>query len=427
MIVIVSVFLLSRSRDFNSVYDLANFMGPVTQNLVAGRGFQGTFRVDVGPGQQDVITYYAHRMPLIPFFLAATVDVVGDNLRLVNLIKALVFVIPLLLAVSLALRAGLRTDPKRLCSGALLLLAPFFIPTFLIDVANLQVEEGYSYSLIVLAFAIIVFVLRGSLAQWTLPFVLCLTGLYLVKSSMILLCAWLLALFCQRTPSRRSWATATCIFLATMVLWACYVHSATGRFALGTSIDQPNFYKGNNALLINRYPPANKGSLDGYDVDLYQSRHFGNEWLMSDFAQAQGKAFIRQHPGEWATLAFRKAVVLWISPVKIGSGTYTGAAGRIETAGLIVFRFAFWTAIVLALRGLRSRVGAIRFQSLSFLGLVLSASLPYILGFALTRHASILIFPTFMILYAFWTADRSAGMAFPAPLEAAVSVRPSDD
>ena len=409
VIVIVSVLLLSRTRDINSVYGLANFAGPVTQNLVAGRGFQSVAHVDIGPGQQDVITYHAHRMPLIPFFLAATVEAVGDKLRLVNLIKALVFVFPLLLAVALAFRGGPQADSKRLLSGALLLLVPFLIPTFLIDIVNLQVEEGYSYSLIVLAFAIILFVPRESLPRWTLPFVVCLTGLYLVKSSMILLCVWLLSLFCWQSSSRRASAVAACVLLATVILWVSYVHSATGRFALGTSLDQPNFYKGNNALLINRYPPADRGSLDSYDVDLYQSRHFGNEWLMSDFARSHAKDFIMQHPGDWGTLALRKVGVLWVSPYKIGGTLYTGVMGHIETVGLVVFRLAFWVAVFLALRGLRQPVSAIRFQALSFLGLILSASLPYILGFALTRHASILIFPTFLILYAFWSAGGVSG------------------
>ncbi len=65
---------------------------------------------------------------------------------------------------------------------------------------------------------------------------------------------------------------------------------------------------------------------------------------------------------------------------------------------MVVFRLMLWTAIVCAMyllfRGLEGQNdGSLRVASGVFLAVVAACALPYLAGFAYTRHVSILIYP----------------------------------
>jgi hypothetical protein len=72
--------------------------------------------------------------------------------------------------------------------------------------------------------------------------------------------------------------------------------------------------------------------------------------------------------------------------------------GRIETAGLLLFRLILWVALVSAVICLfkpqkPQAAPSLRSAAIIFLALIASCILPYVAGFAYTRHVSILIYP----------------------------------
>ena len=92
---------------------------------------------------------------------------------------------------------------------------------------------------------------------------------------------------------------------------------------------------------------------------------------------------------------------LFVSLHKIGSTGDHGATRLAETAGMILFRLILWAAIIsaasVAIRPVAIRPAhcdaSLRAAGLIFLALVAACTLPYLAGFAYTRHASILIYP----------------------------------
>jgi hypothetical protein len=172
--------------------------------------------------------------------------------------------------------------------------------------------------------------------------------------------------------------------------WALYQHHASGRYSIGTSLDGINLHKGNNGEFLAHYPPPPGASLDDFDSDLNRGLQFGDEWSFNDFHRHAGVAYLTTHV--WETLAGdgRKFWVLFFSLRKYGSSE---SRGVVETAGLVVFRLLLWAALAGAVYWICERSGLRSLSGAIFLGVVAACALPYLVGFAYTRHASVLIYP----------------------------------
>lgn len=258
-LIFLGIFVFGRYQAHLSIYSLANYVGPIIKNPVTGRGF-----VSYGSDftSNDMVAFHAHRMPLVPCFLAGLTLIVGDHLKVFDLIKSVLFVVSLLVALRLAI--GVRLPP-RLSWLVAFLIVPFLILTFLIDVVNFQVEEGYTYSLIALALAILLFAPDSSSNRWKAAFAASLLGIYLSKSSMLPLCLWLLVSFAWRNKFPRAWGSVCVVFLLGMLLWGGYVHTVTGRFTLGTTIDGENLFGQHLLTRQGERTRAQQGALDGTD------------------------------------------------------------------------------------------------------------------------------------------------------------------
>lgn len=382
-----------------SLLVMVNLVGPTVASLLQGHGMTACTEAMGTLG--NPICFHAARMPVPSLVVASGIELLGNHYLRVGYFKTLLFLLPIEAAIFVVCR---RLAPRgwRRWVGAGLLLLPFFLLTFLADVVNMQVEEGYSYSLLALALALVLFPAMASGPGWrrVLLFATAASGLYLAKSSMAPAVAVLtMAFVWPLRRERRMALTALCLVLLAPVGWAMWQHHAAGRYTLGTSIDGVNLHKGNDEIFLAHYPPTASETLDSFDPGLNRGRHFDEEWSFNDYHQRAAVAYIRTHPGETARADWRKLSVVLFSMRKLGSRPLGGVLEMVETAGLVVFRLLLWGALGISgwwvLRGgqpWRRYAGAV------FLLLIAAVALPYVVGFAYTRHVSVLIYPAALML-----------------------------
>ncbi|MDR3764689.1 MAG: hypothetical protein P4M01_11385 [Acidobacteriota bacterium] len=279
-----------------------------------------------------------------------------------------------------------------------MLALPFLLPQSLGNVTRMQQEEGYVYSPLVLAVAILWLTSEKERRGWRYLslFSASLVAVYLGKSSLILAVAVLAALYIWRTARMR--VALVIVLSAGLVVgaWGCRSLYASGRFTLGTSLDGLNLHKGNNERFLGDYPPPSEGgSIDHYDSELLSPEPCRDEWDCNDFHRAAALSFLRQHPSETATGWWRKFYVLTLSTKTYGSDLNTAKLSHIReifTIAMAISRVLFWAAVVSALWLLGNKGRQARFLGVSFILIALALIAPYLVGFALTRHFSLLIF-----------------------------------
>ena len=365
-----------------SVFALSNFVGPTALTLLHR---QGLTVCSTGLGTiGNPICFHAARMPVPSAVVAMGAALLGDRFLPVGLFKLLLLLAPLEAAAYLGIAALPTTGWRRTA-----------------DVVNLQVEEGYSYSLLALTTALVFFRSAGAVSwRRVLVFAVSAAGLYLAKSSMAPAVMVLTIAFLWPIRRRRAMvAAALGIVLLTAAGWASWQHHAAGRYTFGTSIDGVNLHKGNDELFLAHYPPSMSDTLDSYDPELNRGLRFADEWAFNDYHQRAAIVFIKTHPRATAEGIRRKLEVVLFSVRKLGSKPRTGVMEAFETGGNVLFRLLFWAALGVAMRLLFTgpRDG-LRYAAAAFLLLLGAAALPYVVGFAYTRHISVLIYPSALLL-----------------------------
>ena len=125
------------------------------------------------------------------------------------------------------------------------------------------------------------------------------------------------------------------------------------------------------------------------------------EWDANDYGLHAASDYIRTHPANTLRADLRKASVFFLAIRRNGGDeVYSPAIEAAFNAGLILFRLMLLAAIVISVRQLFTPRGE-RFEATVFLGTVICVALPYVAGFALTRHAFVLILPTALCLCRF--------------------------
>jgi hypothetical protein len=401
---LVAVWALDHTRANKSLFSTTNFVGPTTRSLLAGGGI--TVCTEEMGTRGNPICFHAARMPATAVVVASGIWFLGDRYIPVVCFKTILLLLPIEFALYLAW-CCLPQPPGRRALAILLLLVPFAIPAFLADVTNLQVDEGFSYSFLALGAAILFFnrprlraVGTASLhgIRRALLFAAALDGLYLSKSGMQLAVLVLLVGFLalEKQTSLR-WLVLLLVAAAPLG-WALHQHHASGRYSLGTSFDGINLNKGNNAGFLRNYPPVHGESLDWYDFELNRGVSFPDEWSFNDYHLQSAFDYVRTHPQETLSGDARKLKILFFSLEKYGSTANLGARRLIEIAGMLAFRLIFWIAtassIFLLFRHRLPADRSLRVVAATFLALVAASTLPFLVGFAYTRHISILIYPS---------------------------------
>ncbi len=397
---LAAVLVFDRASANNSLLDLTNLVGPTVASLLAGRGMTACTVLMGTPG--NPICFHGGRMPVPTLVVAAAVRLVGDRFLPVAVLKTLLLLAPLEAAMYLVCRQ-MRFAGRRWVWMAVLLLLPFGMTAFLADVVNLQVEEGYSYAFLALGTSVVLF--RGAATGWlrrdgageAAVLGAALAGLYLSKSSMAPAAAVLMLAYVLRARGATPRGLALAVAMAAPVSWATYQHHASGRYSLGTSIDGINLRKGNDPVFLEHYPPRNGDTLDRFDEGLNAGMHFGDEWSFNDFHERAAIAFIAANPGLTAEGDLRKLEMIFLSVRKYGSGASHGAMLGMELAGMVAFRVIFWWAIGISVAGVVWGWWGLRGDGAVFLLLAGAVALPYVMGFAYTRHVSVLIYPSVLL------------------------------
>ena len=392
------VWVLDHAKADKPMFTMTNFVGPMAQSLLAGKGLTECTD-DMGtPG--NPICFHAARMPMSAVVAASGIKLVGDHYLRVAMLKTLLFLLPIELSIYLVWRRLPTSGVRRWLMVALLLI-PFSMTAFLGDVTNILVEEGYSYSFLAFAVALLLFgwQARSPLTGWgrAALFAAAVDGLYLSKSGMlpailVLIAAFLLV---ERRVGMR-WLVVAVVAAAPLG-WALHQHHVSGRYSLGTSLDGINLHKGNNAGFLDHYPPPHGDSMDWYDTELNRGLHFDDEWSFNDYHLKAALRYLWSHPRETLKGDLRKTNVIFFSYEKYGSTASHGFRKVIEDAGIVVFRLMLWTAILCAIYVLirlrDSPHRSLLVGSGIFLAVVAACTLPFLAGFAYTRHVSILIYP----------------------------------
>ena len=380
-----------RGHRNESLFKLANWVGPTAESLLHGNGMA----VAIGQPPQDVV-FHAARMPVASAVVAVGVKLLGDSFLRVGVFKAVLLLVPVWLAMVLVWRSS-RREMRWLVS--LLLVAPFFVLPFLADVVNMQVEEGYSYSCLALAVGMLLFRERWANRGigWGILFAALLDALYLAKSSMALVVVVLVMgyLMVERRAAMR--VAVVLLVVAAPVSWAVWQHHASGRYSVGTSLDGFNLHKGNFEQFLEVYPPQGGRTLDDSDNLLQGNCVMTDEWQQSDCQKAAGVAFIEEHPRATVRADLRKFEVFFFSVTKSGSAETKGMMSIAETGGLVVFRLLFWGSLLIAGGAIVTGRSVGRKVGLIYWGVVLACAAPYVVGFAYTRHASVLVYPAVLL------------------------------
>jgi hypothetical protein len=395
---LAGVWVLDHTKAHKPLFTMTNTVGPTTQSLLAGGGLT-VCTEDMGT-RGNPICFHAARMPMTAMVVALGMRLFGDHYLRVACFKTLLLLLPLELAIYLVWRRLPRSGWRRLLV-VLLLLTPFAITAFLADVTNILVEEGYSYSFLAFAVAVLFFGWHLRPAARALLFATAVDGIYLAKSGMLPAVVVLVVgfLLVERRVGLR-WLVMVLVAAAPMG-WALHQHHASGRYSVGTSFDGINLHKGNNAAFLEHYPPRQGDSMDWYDFELNRGLHFSDEWSFNDYHQKAALDYLRAHPQETLKGDVRKINVLFFAVEKSGGTAAYDVTKLIESAGMVVFRLMLWAAILCAIYILfRGRDpdcgpdrGSLRVASGVFLAVVAACTLPFLAGFAYTRHVSILIYP----------------------------------
>jgi hypothetical protein len=398
------VWILDHAKANKPLFSMTNLVGPTTRSLLAGEGLTACTE-DMGT-RGNPICFHAARMPMSALVVALGMRLFGDHYLRVACFKTLLFLMPVGLSVYLVWRSLPRSGRRRLLV-VLLLLAPFAITAFLADVTNILVDEGYLYSFLAAAAALLFFDVQANSAMgggWcrAVVFAIAVDGIYLSKSGALPVVIVLTAgfLLVERRPGMR-WLVVALVAAAPLG-WALHQHHASGRYSVGTSFDGINLHKGNNAGFLQHYPPPHGDSMDQYDLELNRGLSFADEWSFNDYHRKAALDYLQAHPRETLQGDWRKLNVLFFSIEKYGGTASHGITRMIEDAGMVAFRLMLWTAIVSAVyllfrpRGVERNSS--RVASGVFLALIAACALPYIAGFAYTRHVSILIYPTALFL-----------------------------
>ena len=395
------VWILDHAKANKPLFSMTNLVGPTTRSLLAGQGLTACTE-EMGT-RGNPICFHAARMPMSALVVALGIRLFGDHYLRVACFKTLLLLLPVGVCIYLVWRCLPHSGGRRL-AAVLLLLAPFAVTAFLADVTNILVDEGYLYSFLAVAVALLFFDVQARLALGGLcravVFAVAVDGVYLSKSGTLPVVVVLTAgyMLVERRVALR-WLVVGLVAAAPLG-WAMHQHHASGRYGVGTSFDGINLHKGNNEGFLEHYPPRHGASMDWYDFELNRGLYFGDEWSFNDYHQKAGLDYLRTHPRETLEGDVRKVNVLFFAVEKSGGTATYGVRKLIEDGGMVVFRLMLWSAILFAIYVLfrmrdtnRRPHRSLRVASGVFLAVVAACALPFLAGFAYTRHVSILIYP----------------------------------
>jgi tetratricopeptide (TPR) repeat protein len=331
-----------------------------------------------------------YQAPLYPYFLGTLYAVLGPHLLPVRIVQILVGS----LACVFLLLAGRRFFDARTGLIAGLLLA-LYAPAVFFDV--LIQKTVLDAALMVLLVALLARTLDRPRGPLFFAAGLVLAALSLTRENGLILLpwivAWILIHFRHEGRLRRIWTLAFVVGAFALLLPVAVRNKAVGgEFALTTAQLGPNLYMGNNPYTDGRCLPLREGRADArYErqdaVELAEEEE-GRKLSpagVSAFWAGRVLGYIGSHPGDWARLMGRKALLFW------------NAGEVVDTEGLEAYReqsrllralspvFHFGSIAPLAVLGFVLTLRARRRLWILY-GIVFAMSASVILFFILARY-----------------------------------------
>lgn len=341
---------------------------------------------------EDAMHAYAGRMPAHSYLTAFFYMLSPGNIWFSVLLKNLVFM-PVLFYALLLTGKQLGAGKKYFGIFAIVILCN---PVFLVQAAGMDVEEGFIIPLIAFVSAGVFWQPEqdsgaGNARHYILPFA---NGvLLLLKSSLMGLCFIIPYLYYLQHKQLKWLFWGYGVVFSFLAVWGTYNYANTGVFNCTSSINGLNFYKGNNAGAYALYPK----NLDSLILPT-AGKHFANEWEKDSYFFSEGSSFAFNETGMFAELLLRKFYVFFIdwnrSPYH--EGKYP-ARLKVQIIFFAFLRLLFLYSLVLAVY---NASGKKEFAAVSRVYLVLVAvyALPFIAGFAYTRHVLPLMIPALLYL-----------------------------
>jgi len=400
---LIALIALGSGARSLTVFDIPDLQGLEVKNWVTGHGFG--FDGALFTGSDNPIWMRYGRMPVPIWTIAGLRIVFGSGLIAVNVAKAILWSLPLIASFALIqrdCRTCLSSRAKWAAWGALLLVS--LLPVVLVNLATMSAEEGYIASPIALATTMLLFprswVPRAHNGRVILPgllFGILIASIYLSKSSMLLLALGMLPALMVVSKNLRLAVFAGIPLMLAILCWGAWTAADGGRLSFGTSLDGYNLHKGNNPTFLDHYPPPHNMNIDPFYADIAVGHHYTSE---SDFDAGQKRAAIRYmktHPGATIVAMGRKIGVLLFSLKKVGPGAARSPIVEwTERVSRVIAQLVLWTALLVAgwqcIRWKPSSFAAV------FLLVIATVCFPYIVGFALSRHSSILYLPAIIYI-----------------------------
>jgi hypothetical protein len=403
----LAIFVWRYTDRRTDIYKTQFGFGAVVESLVERHEYAAP---SIFPGND--FTSRAHRMPLVPFFIAA-IAAFTRSMAAAYAIKAVVF--GAIGFAAWALLAPLVSGRRLALAVALLLLFPQFIGRAF----DVHTEEGYLIDLLgLLTVLLLRIAVRRQAARWEID---ALAGLnaavFLTKSGQLPYTLGVCALTWALT---RDWRRATAVAAALVLAaggWGLATWARTGRLTLGTSWDGWNFGKGNNARTLELYPRLH---LDLLDHVPYPDVRAANEWAYEDAQMDAALSFIRSHPGQTLRALTIKAFVALVDVRQ--NGVLSEKELRFQTIRavgvgfMVLFRIASWALALWSARAIVRRLKSGKADAAYRLALVflIPTALylaPYLAGFVYERHVMPLVMTTALCALAAWPGRASAARA----------------
>jgi hypothetical protein len=426
----VTLMALGRGARSLTVFDISDLQGLEVKNWVTGHGFG--FDGALFTGTDNPIWMRCARMPLPIWTIAGLRIVFGPGMIVVNVVKAILWSLPLIASFALVqrdCRTRLSSRAKWAVLGTLLLVS--LLPVVLINLATMTAEEGYIASPIALATTMLLFprswvpgARNGRAILAMLLFGTLIAGIYLSKSSMIAVAVVMLGVLGWVLRSLRLTVFAAIPLALAVLCWGAWTATADGgRFAVGTSLDGYNLHKGNNPTFLDHYPPPPNMNIDPFYADIGVGHRYTSEWNFDAGQKRDAIQYMKTHLRATIVAMGRKLSVLLFSLKKVGPGAVrTPIVEWTERTSRVIAQLVLWAALLVAAWQCVRWTPSSR-SAAAFLFVIASVCFPYVAGFALSRHASILYLPA--IIYLIHSACASLGEEGPSPVrsELAESIR----
>lgn len=406
-----------------TLYKADYWMGELVEAIVE-RGEYRACYPDARSAQPATVglCFSAHRMPMVPLFMAAVAKV-SNSVVFYIAVRSALFMAVLCVAMWLILS---QTRSWWLLGGVL-------IAVYVVDPANLLMlfgavnEETFLVPQMALIGALLFARKDGDPAALSVPRLVCLAILVMLmpmtKSSAFLpavAIAVMLALLAR--PGRLAPLLPLAGLVVVMLAWGQFTYRATGHFAFGNALSSLNGYNLHHGYTVHYGEVAPR-----YHLDLPVSRGqikleapVRDEWELNKHFTDRALAFIHDHP--WQSLQYLAikayAAILKVTPEY---RPYAGEDGfflpkhLIITSGLLLDRLIMWFSLAASVATCWTAMRRTGWRSLLTDGQAFSATTmlvvslaylaPFIVAFSTFRHIVPLYY--FQVAYLMIFALRS--------------------